>query len=526
MTEIYVYSAGGWVVQMLNGVAAFCSSDTFSTLIRMGLIFSVAISVWIWINKRDLRLLLNFFLIFLFVPTIMVGVKRDVQVIDVSDFTTVRTVSNVPVGLAAPTSLLTSIGYALARGYETVVAQPADALQFSKTGLMFGSRIVSQSTGFEMMSAASVTMFNDYVRSCVIPDIYLVKKYSLQQLMNSAEPYDLIFENPSPLRGIFIDGEFNTCVAAATQLKTLMGSEVSTSGTTFSYYARKMFPHRTDAVPLFGQMLGDSYDYFMQSGKTASEIMRQNVTMTALRSGLLAYGSSNNAVAGMVSLSGDMAAQRQMIQNSTGAQIATQFLPLMHTIILSALIAMFPFIIFLACINTMSMRVLRYYVLALTSLQLWPIAFAICNGAMVWFLKADSPASITLSTMSQVQQQHSMAGSIAGWLMTSIPVICWALMSGIGGLMATAASVFAASDTGAAAQSAGRVSEGNFAFHNMQMENVQGNKWDTNRNYAAGQNTEQLANGATVMQTAGGGMVVNTAGAMSNLASSINFAKM
>lgn len=514
------------MVQMLNGIAAYCSSPTFRTLTRWGLMLSVLVSIYIWTQKRDLRLLFNFFLIFLFVPTMMVGVKRNVQVIDVSNVTEVRKVDNVPLGLAAPVGLLSGIGYALARGYEVVVTQQAEALQFSKTGLMFGSKIVARSTGFELLNPSAVTMFNDYVRSCVIPDIYLVRKYSLQQLMNSPDPYGKIFENPSPLRGIFIDGEFQTCAAGAGKLKTMLNTEVSTNGTTFSYYARKFFPHRSDAAPLFGQMLGDSYDYFIKSGSTASEIMRQNVTMNAIRSGLLAYGSSNNAVAGMVSLSGDMAVQRQMIQNSTGAQIATQYLPLMHTIMMAVLIGLFPFIVFLACINTMSMRVLRYYTLALTSLQLWPIAFAICNGAMVWFLKANSPAAITLSTVSQVQQQHAMAGSIAGWMMTSIPVICWGLMSGIGGLMATAASTFAASDTGAAAQSAGRVAEGNYAFDNMQMHNLQGNKWDTNRHYASGQNTEQLANGTTVMQTAGGGMVVNTAGGMSNLASHINFAKM
>lgn len=526
MTEIYVYSAGGWMVQMLNGIAAYCNSDTFRTLVRWGLMLSVLVSIYIWTQKRDLRMLFNFFIIFLFVPTLLVGVKRSVQVIDVSNVSAVHKVDNVPLGIVLPVGMLTSIGYALARGYEVVVAQPADAMQFSKTGLMFGSKIVSNSTGFEMLNPTAVAMFNDYVRSCVIPDINLVHKYSLQELMNSADPYGKIFENPSPLRGIFIDGTFNTCIAAAGKLKTLLNAEVSTSGTTFSYYARKLFPHRSDAAPLFGQMLGDSYNYFIKSGSTASEIMRQNVTMNGIRSGLLAYGSANNAVAGMVTLSADMATQRQMIQNSTGAQIATQYLPLMHTIMLAILVGLFPFIVFLACINTMSMRVLKYYVLALTSLQLWPIAFAICNGAMVWFLKADSPAAITLSTVSRVQQQHAMAGSIAGWMMTSIPVICWALMSGIGGLMANAASVFASSDTGAAAQSAGRVAEGNFAFENMQMQNVQGYKWDTNRNYASGQNTEQLANGTTVMQTAGGGMVVNTAGGMSNLASHINFAKM
>lgn len=526
MIELYVYSAGGWMVQTLNGIAAFCSSPTFKTLIRWGLMLSVLVSVYIWTKKRDLQLLINFFLIFMFIPTILVGVKKSVQVIDVSNITEVKKIDNVPLGLAAPIGLLSSMGYAIARGYEIIVAQPADALQFSKTGLMFGSKIVSKSTSFDLMNPAGISMFNDYVKSCVVLDIYLSHKYSLQQLMNSTEPYDLIFANPSPLRGIFADGAFQTCQVAARNLQTMLVSETNVNGTTFTHYARKLFPNRADAAPLLGQMMGDSYSYFMQSGRTASEIMRQNVTMNALRNGLISYGSANNATAGMVSLAGDMAAQRQMIQNSTGAMIATQYLPLLHTIFFAILIGIFPFMVVMASINTLSMRVVRMYIMALGSLQLWPIAFAICNGAMVWFLKADSPTGITLSNMSQLQQQHAMAGSMAGWLMTSIPVICWGVMSGIGGIMSTAASTFVASDTGAAAQSAGRVAEGNYAFNNMQMENVQGNKWDTNRSYAAGANTQQLENGAMVTQTAGGAMVANTAPAMSNLATNINFAKM
>ncbi|MCK8148028.1 conjugal transfer mating-pair stabilization protein TraG [Citrobacter sedlakii] len=526
MIELYVYSAGGWMVQTLNGIAAFCSSPTFKTLIRWGLMLSVLVSVYIWTKKRDLQLLINFFLIFMFIPTILVGVKKSVQVIDVSNITEVKKIDNVPLGLAAPIGLLSSMGYAIARGYEIIVAQPADALQFSKTGLMFGSKIVSKSTSFDLMNPAGISMFNDYVKSCVVLDIYLSHKYSLQQLMNSTEPYDLIFANPSPLRGIFVDGAFQTCQVAARNLQTMLVSETNVNGTTFTHYARKLFPNRADAAPLLGQMMGDSYSYFMQSGRTASEIMRQNVTMNALRNGLISYGSANNATAGMVSLAGDMAAQRQMIQNSTGAMIATQYLPLLHTIFFAILIGIFPFMVVMASINTLSMRVVRMYIMALGSLQLWPIAFAICNGAMVWFLKADSPTGITLSNMSQLQQQHAMAGSMAGWLMTSIPVICWGVMSGIGGIMSTAASTFVASDTGAAAQSAGRVAEGNYAFNNMQMENVQGNKWDTNRSYAAGANTQQLENGAMVTQTAGGAMVANTAPAMSNLATNINFTKM
>ncbi len=34
-------------------------------------------------------------------------------------------------------------------------------------------------------------------------DIFLNHKYSFEELLNSPDPYTLIFANPSPLRGVF-----------------------------------------------------------------------------------------------------------------------------------------------------------------------------------------------------------------------------------------------------------------------------------------------------------------------------------
>ncbi|ENZ0152897.1 conjugal transfer protein TraG N-terminal domain-containing protein, partial [Salmonella enterica subsp. enterica serovar Chester] len=47
-------------------------------------------------------------------------------------------------------------------------------------------------------------LFADYVRQCVIGDIMLTNKYSMQELMHSTNPYELIFKKPSPLRGVIV----------------------------------------------------------------------------------------------------------------------------------------------------------------------------------------------------------------------------------------------------------------------------------------------------------------------------------
>lgn len=71
----------------------------------------------------------------------------------------------------------------------------------------------------------------------------------------------------------------------------LTGSEIgscagySDGGKTRNYYVRQLFGGKPNPDVLFSQMIGDSYNYFYSSGQSAGQIIRQNVTMNALRSG-------------------------------------------------------------------------------------------------------------------------------------------------------------------------------------------------------------------------------------------------
>ncbi|WP_157916205.1 conjugal transfer protein TraG N-terminal domain-containing protein, partial [Escherichia coli] len=67
----------------------------------------------------------------------------------------------------------------------------------------------------------------------------------------------------------------------------------SQGGKSWSYYARQLFGGRPDPDLLFSQMLGDSYSYFYGSSQSASQIIRQNVTINALREGITGYAARN-----------------------------------------------------------------------------------------------------------------------------------------------------------------------------------------------------------------------------------------
>lgn len=47
-------------------------------------------------------------------------------------------------------------------------------------------------------------LLSEYVQQCVIGDIMLTHKYSMAELMQSSDPYEIIFRKPSPLRGVIV----------------------------------------------------------------------------------------------------------------------------------------------------------------------------------------------------------------------------------------------------------------------------------------------------------------------------------
>ncbi|EON5346435.1 conjugal transfer protein TraG N-terminal domain-containing protein, partial [Escherichia coli] len=97
----------------------------------------------------------------------------------------------------------------------------------------------------------------------------------------------LIFSRPSPLRGVYdSNNNFVTCKDASVSLKDKLNLDTQSGGKTWHYYAQQLFGGRPDPNLLFSTLIGDSYSYFYGSSKSASQIIRQNVTINALKEGI------------------------------------------------------------------------------------------------------------------------------------------------------------------------------------------------------------------------------------------------
>ncbi|ECI2695839.1 conjugal transfer mating pair stabilization protein TraG [Salmonella enterica subsp. enterica] len=520
MNEVYVIAGGEWLSGNLNAIAAFMSTRTWDSIEKIVLTLSVLVVAIIWVQRHNVMDLLGWVAMFVLI-SMLVTIRTSVQIIDNSDLVKVHRVDNVPVGLALPLSLTTRIGNAMVQGYEMVFSLP-DSVTYSKTGMLFGANLVTRSTDFLSRNPEITGLFQDYVQNCVMGDIYLNHKYTLEELMESTDPYTLIFSQPSPLRGVFDkDNNFMTCQAASVSLKNALGLDTQTGGKTWHYYVRQLFGGRPDPNTLFSQMLGDSYNYFYGSSQSASQIIRQNVTINALREGITSYAARNGDTASMVNISTMSSMEKQRLAHASIGQVALRTLPMMQTILTGIAIGIFPLLVLAGVFNKLTLSVLKGYSLALMWLQSWPLLYAVLNSAMTYYAKQNG-APVVFSEMSQIQLKYSDLATTAGYISMMIPPLSWAMVKGLGAGFSSVYSHFASSSISPTAGAAAGVVDGNYSYGNMQTENVSGYSWSTNSTTSFGQMAWQTGTGATATQTRDGTMVMDTSGAQSKLPMHIN----
>ena len=314
---------------------------------------------------------------------------------------------------------------------------------------MFGAQLAAASTDFRFSEPEMQRMFSDYVHNCVVGDIMLNNKYSFGDLMTAADPHALIFSQPSPLRGLYDKQRtFLTCEQASTRLNA-DSTDINGSNplpfykqilNTLHGFTNQVFGSSNGAsTALFTEMLGDSYSYFHGSSLTSTEIIRRNVVMNGLRNGLESFSAGNGDTAGMVNIATQTSLAKMRLSQATSASIAMHTLPVMHSVLLGMTLALFPVLIVMAVVSSLSFTILKGYAYTIGYLQMWPILFSILNHAMNFYLQGKlGGTSVTLSTFDQVQNTYSDIGTTAGWLALSIPFIAWGMVKGLGQVVSQA----------------------------------------------------------------------------------------
>jgi len=532
MTEVWTIYGGDMWRQVFNGVVTVIGAGTFTTLLRIVGLFGVLGVVVSFVKTRNPMVFLYWLAVFMFITSALLVPKRSVQIHDITDPAAVYEVDNVPAGLAMIAGLSTGAGFGVAQLYDYTFARP-DSLTYTKSGMLFGSQVVAQTTDFRSQNPQLSQMLTDYVENCVVGDILLNNKYTVSQLLNSTDPLTLITDNPSPLRGLYQDTgggrQFITCQQAAALIKNLIGADVRIGGTTWHKLATRVFGSRVSADSLLGNAMDESYNFFYAGGLNASQIMRNNITNAAIRDGWKGFAARSSDTANLVNLATESSLTKQRLSWASFGTIMGRMLPMFQSLLMLILIALFPMVIALALVNhtIFGLNTLKIYAGGFLYFQMWPVMYAILNSLANFYLQTKTgTTALVLSNQDQVALQHSDAANIAGYLSASIPVLSFYLTKGAGAIASQVAGSVISSAAFTTGGQASTTADGNWSFNNMSMDNVSANKFDTNMLRRSGSQSVQTGNNAMMTQTADGHTVVDTSQAISNLPVSMRLSSL
>ena len=529
MITIQVLGFGELFVQLLNAIAAFMGQSFFNNFLKLTALVGIIMASIGFIKERNPMIYAKWVMSYVLVLQLVLTPKTDVAIYDIAAQKD-RVVSNVPVIFAATASLITSVGVGLAESYDALLSLPDD-LTYTKTGSLFGSKLIQASRDFRILDPGLKEEMNQYLRNCVVGDIRLNHKYSVSDLSTTQHIWDLISRNASPLRMTEVNHMRVSCKTAASpqgqySLKAKLDAEVKKAYTIFGI---SLFGHnRSSYEKLFETHLTSSFDYYQMMTDTSANIFLQSMMINAVGDGIKDYQAFTDSTAGVVNNQFTKSQVQHRWSWAIAGLKAAWFLPILHTLLTALLFGIFPIIMAMTTLPH-GERIFKGYIQFFISLQFWPVLFAILNAAMTIYGKEQSThfGGLTLVNIDKIDELHADLSGVAGYLMLMIPFLAKGLVSNLSEAFNNLATSMTGHLQGSAMSVANDAASASFAFgqtsfYNTSANNYSANKHDNNFTHMHGMHSEQLATGVVKTHTASGNTVFDVSPGMSRNAVSIN----
>jgi conjugal transfer mating pair stabilization protein TraG len=530
MIEIHVLAGGELFQHVLNAMTAFMKQDSFLGLLRITALIGIVMATVGFIKTHDPMAFARWFLGYVLFVNLVLLPKTSVLIDDIS-LQTPKIIDKVPVVFAVSASLVTTIGYGLAQAYDALLTMPDD-FQYTKTGALFGSRLIQASTSFRIKDPSLKEEMNDYFRVCVVGDIRINHKYSVSDLAKSTDIWNLITAKASPLRMVSVDGKLITCAEAAKpdgqySLRKKLDKEIKRA---YTFFGVNLFgkPKNTTYEALFNTHLKSAFDYYQGLTDASSNIFLQSMMINAMGDGVAHYQAFTDATAGIV----NQQFTKSQVQHRWSWEVlgkkALWILPITHTCLTLLLFGVFPLIIALTTLPG-GVRILYGYLQFFMSLQFWPVLFAILNAGMTIYGSSSSNeyGQFTMVNLDKIDELHADISGACGYLMMLIPFLSHGLVSNLGGAFSNLATSMMSHMQGSSMSVAGEAASGSFglgqtSFYNTTANNFSANKHDSNWTHMHGMHTEQLGSGVLKTITGSGDRVFDVSPGMTRSAVSIN----
>lgn len=515
--EITILDGVEVLYQAFQAISAFVKNDTWFSLIKIAEFIGILMTVIVYIKGQDFRVFFYWLVAFVLINTVLLTPKERVIIRDLANPTIVKTVDNIPLGVAFPLYLSTDIGNTIARTYDMFFSTPDD-VKYTHTGLLFGQRLLEESFYIKPSNDKLATNLNNYIQSCVVERNMIKGSNNFEQLMNNKELISTLYAG-SPADYVNFNNSLQSCATAgkaiATELKNYAASDGPIKKLMNSLGLKSMNPA---SLKEYNNKVSNVQQYFMKSSKTASEIYTQNMLVNAYRRSLERYPASLDGSSELIAQASEQSLTKMKLAHHASYQVAGKTLPALHTVLLVLMVGIFPIMVMAMFIREVAWSVVKNYITVLFSLMMWPVLFAVFNS-IITTLNAQvmHGEGFTLSNMDKVKENATMIAGMASWLLLSIPFLSFKLVTNLGQNIASAGSYLGNALASSTSADAAATASGNYNWGNMQMNNINGNKVDLNSVYREGMSTIQNKDGSTTTMTNNGQFVHNVDMGMSRL---------
>lgn len=515
--EITILDGVEVLYQAFQAISAFVKNDTWFSLIKIAEFIGILMTVIVYIKGQDFRVFFYWLVAFVLINTVLLTPKERVIIRDLANPTIVKTVDNIPLGVAFPLYLSTDIGNTIAQTYDMFFSTPDD-VKYTHTGLLFGQRLLEESFYIKPSNDKLATNLNNYIQSCVVERNMIKGSNNFEQLMNNKELINTLYAG-SPADYVNFNNSLQSCATAgkaiATDLKHYASSDDPIKKLMNGLGLKSMNPA---SLKEYNNKVSNVQQYFMKSSKTASEIYTQNMLVNAYRRSLERYPASLDGSSELIAQASEQSLTKMKLAHHASYQVAGKTLPALHTVLLVLMVGIFPIMVMAMFIREVAWSVVKNYITVLFSLMMWPVLFAVFNS-IITTLNAQvmHSESFTISNMDKVKENATMIAGMASWLLLSIPFLSFKLVTNLGQNIASAGSYLGNALASSTSADAAATASGNYNWGNMQMNNINGNKVDLNSVYREGMSTIQNKDGSTTTMTNNGQFVHNVDMGMSRL---------
>lgn len=413
MSEWNIYTVGSvdFLYNVLNSIAMMLNNGTYSDTFRIsallgviGIVIASAISGGKVLSFGQMAVCIVMYMLFF-----QVSARVNLEDLTTGEF---RAVDNVPWGLAAPASIISTVGYSVTENMEQAFSTPSmteygalDPL-FTLTAyydaLKDPMRWRLGTGGSNPDIAASV---DSYVRTCVINDINR-NANTYAHIWRDGGGVDAVRSNDLSTYVVIYDGlnsngpQVNprnasqyTCSEAYTKLKNQAAGSyptlVATSGRVMSAYGR------CDSCSPETKVT-DMMDFYNISSSNVRDFQLQMLMMPNIAK--IPQDAYLDSFKGTAAVTRAQTATQQAFQWSSGGSSFLYWMSSFMPIFQGVIYALTPFMAFLLGLGVMGIRLIMKYFLIIVWTQTWVPLAAVINLYMLTKMQSDSAAILALTS--------------------------------------------------------------------------------------------------------------------------------